>query len=42
MYYDNGTFQEQNTIGKRGEALVRNALQGRGHTIEDLSSIEEY
>lgn len=37
-----GTFEEQNIIGKRGERLVAAALAARGHKVEDLSGIYEY
>ena len=36
------TFQAQNTIGKQGEALVINALRGKGHSVEDVSGKYEY
>lgn len=35
-------FEVNNAEGKRGEALMINALIKRGHTIENLSDIEIY
>jgi len=35
-------FYDDLAIGKRGEKLVKDAIAARGHTVEDLSNIEEY
>lgn len=36
------TFEEQLTLGKKGEALVKAALAARGHIILDVSNMPEW
>lgn len=35
-------FNDDLAVGKRGEALVINAMKKRGHIVEDVSDIYEY
>lgn len=41
MWYQEN-FQDDLAIGKRGEKLVIDAMNKRGHTVIDVSNDEEY